>query len=122
MGKVNHLSHGLGDHCVGHAVMFTISNHDDAIPLDDGSRRYLVIQCADVPKGALPQPSENGRLPYTRTPAMKAYYDALFASQTPDKPPTEETRRVLGWLLARTIKLDCLSIAPETKAKAKVVD
>lgn len=109
-----------------HVAMFTISNHDDAIPLDDGSRRYLVIQCAKFPKDALPEPSENGRLPYTRTPEMKAYYDQLFASQMPDKPPTEETRRVLAFLLARRLDrpgaLDCLSIAPETEAKGKVVD
>jgi hypothetical protein len=109
-----------------HVALFTISNHDDAIPLDDGSRRYLVIQCAAIPNMALAQPSPDGLLPYTRTPEMLAYYAKLFDSQLPDKPPTDETRRVLAFLLDRDLKrpgaLDCLSIAPETAAKAKVVE
>jgi hypothetical protein len=105
--------------------LFTISNHFDAIPVDDGSRRYLIIECASVPKGALPIPDDKGK-PYTRTDAMEKYYAALMESQPPGKPATAETRRVLGWLLDRNLKrvgaLNCLSIAPETEAKAKVVE
>jgi hypothetical protein len=98
----------------------TISNHDDAVPLDDDDRRWLGLECAKIPFGALPKPS--GNKPYTRTPEMDAYYTALFEAQPPDKPATDETRRFLGWLLKRNIVLDCQQIAPATKAHAKVVD
>ena len=109
--------------------LFLISNHDDCLPMDDETRRYLVIQCAKVPNGALDKPS--GRRAYTITPEMTDYYGRLFGPEgQPTEPsengidpsPTDETRRVLAWLQDRKISLDCRSVAPTTKAKSKVVD
>jgi hypothetical protein len=122
-----------------HISLFLISNHEDCFPMTDETRRYLVIQCAKVPYGAIDKPSDgpDGRLPYTRTPEFYRYYDRLF-SESEGQPteadgeiyptPTDEARRVLGWLMRRKIypenpdALNCRSVAPPTKAKGKVVE
>ena len=66
---------GIEAHEIPNCInLLTISNHDDAIPIDDGSRRYLVIQCAKVPYGALPIP--DGGKPYTITPEFESYFIA----------------------------------------------
>ena len=109
-----------------HVSLFLISNHDDCIPMDDGSRRYLVIQCAKVPYGALPV--SDGKKPYTMTPAYDAYYNRLFSveegfpADKSDPPATDEALRVLAFLLDRKILLNCRSVAPYTEAKSKVVE
>jgi hypothetical protein len=92
------------------ANLLTISNHEDAIPLDDDEGRYLVIRCADQPWG--------GR----GTDKSKVYYQRLFDCIGTADAPGDEARRVLSWLLKRKITLDCRNIAPETEAKADMVE
>jgi hypothetical protein len=98
----------------------TITNHDDALPLDDDDRRWFGIECATIPNLADPTPS--GDKHFTHTKESKAYYKRLFETQPADSPATEETRRFLGWLLKRKIVLDVKGMAPPTKARTKVIE
>ncbi len=102
------------------ANFFCISNHDDAIPIGESERRWLVIRCADIPFGADPTPS--GEKPFTWTEKSARYYDRLFEA-SPDRPhePTDEEKRALAWLKGRKISLDCMGVAPQTEALGEVV-
>jgi len=74
------------------AGILTISNHDDAIPIDDQEGRYLVIRCADAPnfgKG---------------TAASAAYYTRLFGCIGTSDAPGDEARKVLRYPSARSIE------------------
>lgn len=102
-----------------YADFFTITNHEDAIPIEVNDGRYFVIRCAEVPMGAAPEPS--GERPWTKTPEMESYYKALFDGiGTPDAPG-DEARRVYGWLMRRDIKLDGKGIAPDTEARDDMI-
>jgi hypothetical protein len=100
------------------ANFFTISNHEDALPIDDQEGRYLVIRCADEPafgKG---------------TSRSKEYYKRLFACVGSPDEPGDEARRVLNLLLTRDLSnwdgkgssYDGRGTAPETEAKADMVE
>jgi hypothetical protein len=100
------------------AAIFTISNHDDAIPIDDQEGRYLVIRCADAPnfgKG---------------TAASADYYTRLFGCIGTSDAPGDEARKVLRYLLARDLdnwdgkgsKYKGQGTAPETEAKDDMVE
>jgi Family of unknown function (DUF5906)/Bifunctional DNA primase/polymerase, N-terminal len=93
------------------AAFLTITNHDDALPMDDNERRYLVIRCADDPRF--------GKL----TPASTEYYNRLFACIGTSDAPGDEARRFLTWLRARDISgYNGQGPAPETEAKADMVE
>lgn len=92
------------------ANFLTISNHEDALPLDDRDGRYLVIRCADEPRYGW------------RTPQSEEYYGRLFEGVGTPDAPGDEARRVLHFLQNREIKLNCTSLAPETEAKAEMVE
>jgi hypothetical protein len=93
------------------AAILTITNHEDAIPIDDNERRYLVIRCADAPafgKG---------------TPASDEYYKTLFDCIGTSDEPSDEARRVLAYLRARDLAgYNGQGPAPETQAKADMVE
>ncbi|WMT75078.1 DUF5906 domain-containing protein [Bradyrhizobium sp. Ash2021] len=93
------------------AAFLTITNHDDAIPIDDNERRYLVIRCADDPRFG------------KGTTASTAYYDQLFGCIGTSDEPGDEARKFLRFLRARDIKgYNGQGPAPETEAKADMVE
>ncbi len=92
------------------ANFLTISNHNDALPLYEQDGRYLVIRCADEPRF--------GR----GGDRSKDYYTRLFDCIGTADNPGDEARRVLRWLQRRVIKLNCENVAPETEAKAEMVE
>src|SRR5258705_13619423 len=65
------------------AAFLTITNHDDAIPIDDNERRYLVIRCADDPRFG------------KGTDASTAYYNRLFRCIGTSDEPGDEARKFL---------------------------
>ena len=102
------------------ANFLCISNHDDAIPIEPGERRYLVIRCASVPRYALPKAC--GEKPFTPTSASNDYYKRLWDGKGTAENPGDEARRVYSWLLARDIKLDGKGTAPETEARSDLIE
>jgi hypothetical protein len=93
------------------AAFLTITNHDDAIPIDDNERRYLVIRCADDPRFG------------KGTDQSREYYDRLFGCIGTSDEPGDEARRFLRWLRARDISgYNGQGPAPETEAKADMVE
>ena len=107
------------------ADFLLITNEDDAIDIDPAERRYFVIVCADLPKGAKPAPGHEP--PYIRTKDMDDYYDKLFGGMSDEEiaanVPTSECRRLLGWLLKRkggNVKLP--PMAPPTVARSDMID
>ena len=86
-----------------YANFLTITNHEDAIPIDRTERRWLVIRCTDKP-----MPPE--------------YYRALFDCIGTPATPGDEARRVLAYLQAREITLDGEGFAPMTEAREDVIE
>ena len=93
------------------SAFLTITNHDDAIPIDDNERRYLVIRCADDPRFG------------KGTDQSREYYDRLFACIGTSDAPGDEARKFLRFLRARDLsKYNGQGPAPETEAKADMVE
>jgi hypothetical protein len=92
------------------AAFLTITNHFDAIPIDDQERRYLVIRCADAPQFG------------KGTAASDAYYNRLFRCVGTTDEPGDEARKFLKFLRERKLgTYNGQGTAPETEAKAEMV-
>jgi hypothetical protein len=72
------------------------TNHDDALPIEQGDRRWLVMFSPAVP-------------------ASEAYYDKLFRFLDGDGPA-----HVVHWLGQRDVKLNPKGVAPMTRGKAEM--
>jgi hypothetical protein len=95
------------------ANYFTITNDEDAIPLETNERRYLVIRCAEEPMFG------------KRTAESAEYYNRLFnsigGSRCSDHPG-DEARRILHYLQKRPIKLNMRTFAPNTQAMQDMIE
>lgn len=79
-----------------HLNLIAFTNHEDALPIEAGDRRWLVISSEMEPKD-------------------EAYYDRLFAFLDGDGPSA-----VKHYLLARRVQLKPKGMAPNTKGKAEM--
>jgi Family of unknown function (DUF5906) len=95
------------------ANYFTITNDEDAIPLESGERRYLVIRCAEEPMYG------------KRNDKSVRYYEELFLSiggRRCSDHPGDEARRILHYLKNRPIKLSMSGFAPKTAAMHEMIE
>ena len=96
--------------------ILAISNHDTAVRMLRNNPRWLVIRAADDPVGV----DDDGEA----TPKFDAYYKRLWDSIGPmdDPTPTDEVRRIKGWLLKQYVSKFIRSIAPTTETRHEVAD
>lgn len=73
--------------------LMAFTNHDDAVPIEQGDRRWLVVFSDAKPRG-------------------ETYYEALFAFLDGQGPAA-----VKHWLLQRDVKLKPKGMAPSTRGK-----
>jgi hypothetical protein len=79
-----------------HLNLIAFTNHEDALPIEAGDRRWLVISSAMKPMG-------------------ETYYDRLFAFLNGEGPSA-----VKHYLLNRQVQLNPKGMAPNTKGKAEM--
>lgn len=79
-----------------HLNLIAFTNHEDALPIEAGDRRWLVISSAMKPMG-------------------EAYYERLFAFLAGEGPSA-----VKHYLLNRQVQLNPKGMAPNTKGKAEM--
>jgi len=79
-----------------HLNLIAFTNHEDALPIEAGDRRWLVISSA-------------------MKPMDQAYYDRLFAFLSGEGPAA-----VKHYLLNRQVQLNPKGMAPNTKGKAEM--
>lgn len=79
-----------------HLNLIAFTNHEDALPIEAGDRRWLVISSA-------------------MKPMDEAYYDRLFAFLSGEGPAA-----VKHYLLNRQVQLNPKGMAPNTKGKAEM--
>jgi hypothetical protein len=96
--------------------LLAVTNHETSVKMLRSNRRWFVIRAADDPVGIGP----NGE----PTPECNAYYKKLFDAIGPvtDPTPTDEVRRILGWLSKRDVSKFDISIAPESETKHEIAD
>jgi hypothetical protein len=95
--------------------LFCCSNHRDALKIARKDRRWLVVQGASDPFGV----DDNGET----TTKTTSYYETLFGCNGTPEAPSNEVRRIKGWLMARDLtEYNGKGLAPLTEMKVEVAD
>ncbi len=96
--------------------ILAISNHMTSVKMLRNNPRWLVVAAADDPYGV----DDDGEA----TPKFDAYYKRLWDAIGPmdDPTPTDEVRRIRGWLLRQDVSQFIRSIAPSTETRHEVAD
>lgn len=94
--------------CINTTNYFALTNHKDALPIDDNDRRYCVLFSQWQSKDALEEWSNNGN---------QQYYSSLYDDMR------EHVGEILDWLMLHNIpdSFKALHRAPATEAKAMML-